>query len=559
MQERESPGFSPEGTWRQRLRSDFATAFLHWSIVALFLVNLVTGLRIAGDSADASWSRALSGVLPQGNVYTLHIWSAWALTALCIGYIAFLVFAQLAPRVALDGRRLRALRSDDRRTRWQAINVLIYWIAFVLVAAAVISGSLLYFNVSPMEQATLTALHRVLAWSLLAYVLLHVAAQWAMAGWRGLLKIITPRIAYVAAACIAVVAASAVAAAIVVVDQATLPALIIAKTDSPPRLDGLRDDAAWQAAATAQVETHNGQNLPQGSIPVQVSGVHDGEHVYLLFEWPDATRSQKHLPLQKTAEGWRVLQNDYARQDENLFYEDKFAVMLSRDSHLAALNTSHLGAQPLDGRPGGPNERGLHYTTDGTLVDVWHWKSVRSGSLEQIDDNHFGPPLAPPENPATRYTAGYTQDPKTAGGFTMNWKQYDDGIVEPRWLPRSPEILQQRIGNVDLDPKVSDEGHWWLPRALLADASPELDALFPVGTVMPSVVAEAPFEGDRGDVAAVAEWRDGWWRLEVKRKLATDSDYDVAIADGTYLWVSVFDHTQTRHSFHLRPLQIELR
>lgn len=559
MQERESPGLSPEGTWRQRLRSDFATALLHWSIVALFLVNLVTGLRIAGDSTEASWSSALSGLLPQGNVYVIHLWSAWALAALCIGYIAFLAFAQLAPRVAIDGSRLRALKSHDRRTRWQAINVLVYWIAFLLVGAAVVSGSLLYFNIAPLEQQTLTTLHRVLAWSLVAYVLLHIAAQWAMAGWRGLLKIITPRIAYVAAACIAVVTASAVAAAIVAVDQATLPALVIAKTDSPPRLDGLRDDAVWQSAATARIETHNGQNLPQGSIPVQVSGVHDGEHVYLLFEWPDATRSQKHLPLQKTAEGWRVLQNDYARQDENVYYEDKFAVMLSRDSHLAALDTSHLGQQPLDGRPGGPNGRGLHYTTDGTLVDVWHWKSVRSGPLEQIDDNHFGPPLTPPDDPATRYTGGYTQDPKTAGGFTMNWQKFDGGIVEPRWLPRSPEILQQRMGTIDLDPAASDEGDWWLPRALMVDATPELDALFPVGTVMPSVIAEAPFEGDRGDVAAVAEWRDGWWRMEVKRRLATASDYDVTIADGTYLWVSVFDHTQTRHSFHLRPLQIELR
>jgi len=90
-------------------------------------------------------------------------------------------------------------------------------------------------------------------------------------------------------------------------------------------------------------------------------------------------------------------------------------------------------------------------------------------------------------------------------------------------------------------------------------ATPELDALFPVGTVMPSVIAEAPFEGDRGDVRAVAQWADGWWRMEVKRKLVTGSDFDVAIADGTFLWVSVFDHTQTRHSFHLRPLQVQIR
>src|SRR3546814_15396053 len=105
------------------------------------------------------------------------------------------------------------------------------------------------------------------------------------------------------------------------------------------------------------------------------------------------------------------------------------------------------------------------------------------------------------------------------------------------------------MGTIDLDPTAGDQGLWWLPRALVVEATPELDALFPVGTVMPSVIVETPFEGDRGDVTAVAEWRDGWWRMEVKRKLATGSDYDVAIGDGTTVWVSVLDPTPTCNSF----------
>lgn len=558
MQELDSPASQGEGTRQLRLRSDFATSFFHWTIVALFLVSLVTGLRIAGDSPEASWSRVVAGLLPQGDVYTLHLWSAWALGAACAGYVAFLLAARLSPRVALDASRLRALSSPDRRTRWQSINVIIYWLAFLLVGAALISGSLLYFNLMVLPQETLTALHRTIAWCLIAYVLLHVLAQWFMAGWPGLLKIITPRLAYVAAAVIALAAAGTLAAGIFAVDQATLPVLVMEKTSTPPRLDGKADDAVWQGAEIASVDTHNGENLPQGSIPVQVRAARDGEYAYLLFEWPDSTRSQKHLPLQKTAEGWRVVQSQFGRMDENDYYEDKFAVMLSRDSHLAALNTSHLGPKPLEDKPGGPNGRGLHYTTDGSVVDVWHWKSVRTGSLGQIDDNYFGSPAAPPEDPKARYTAGYDKDPKTGGGFTMNWEKFDSATVRPRWLPRSPEVLQERLTKVDLDPAVGDQGLWWLPRELMEPATPELDARYPVGTVMPSVIAEGPFQGDRGDVSAVAEWSDGWWRLEVKRRLDTGSDYDIAIAEGTFLWVSVFDHTQTRHSFHLRPLQIRL-
>src|SRR3546814_18688757 len=96
----------------------------------------------------------------------------------------------------------------------------------------------------------------------------------------------------------------------------------------------------------------------------------------------------------------------------------------------------------------------------------------------------------------------------------MNWEKFDEGTVQPRWLPRSPELLQQRMGTIDLDPAAGDQGLWWLPRALVVEATPELDALFSVGTVMPSVIVETPLEGARGDVTAVAEGRDGGWRWE---------------------------------------------
>src|SRR3546814_7434930 len=76
----------------------------------------------------------------------------------------------------------------------------------------------------------------------------------------------------------------------------------------------------------------------------------------------------------------------------------------------------------------------------------------------------------------------------------MNWDKFDEGTVQPRWLPRSPAVLQERMGTIDLDPAASDEGLWWLPRALMVEATPELDALFPVGTVMPSEIGRAHSE-----------------------------------------------------------------
>jgi len=87
---------------------------------------------------------------------------------------------------------------------------------------------------------------------------------------------------------------------------------------------------------------------------------------------------------------------------------------------------------------------------------------------------------------------------------------------------------------------MGDDGEWWLPMKLVQPYTPALDAMYPVATIVPSVVLRAPLDGDRGDVAAVGTWSRGRWRLEVKRKLDTGSPFDVAIADGIYLWVAVF-------------------
>ena len=299
-----------------------------------------------------------------------------------------------------------------------------------------------------------------------------------------------------------------------------------------------------------------GFGLVGGEVAVKVRALHDAENAYFLFRWPDATRSQKHVPLVKTEAGWKVMQTNYFNNDENDFYEDKFAVMLAR-SPVAGGNTVRLGAKPLADKPGPSNGLGLHVATDGSLADVWHWKSVRSGALNQFDDNYFGAPM---EAKPGRYTGGYTQDPKTAGGFEQNFEKIAGGdTVRVKFLPVNLAAQQARMGRVNPDPNVGDDGEFSMARADVAAYSAAADAQIPVGTVIPSVVFDKPFEGDRGDVTVHARWKDGWWTLEARRRLDTGSKFDQPIADGMYLWVAVFDHNQVRHTRHVRPLQLKLQ
>ena len=88
--------------------------------------------------------------------------------------------------------------------------------------------------------------------------------------------------------------------------------------------------------------------------------------------------------------------------------------------------------------------------------------------------------------------------------------------------------------------------------------SAEADAAIPVGTIIPGLIITGPYIGDRADVTGGVHWEDGYWTLETRRKIATGSKFDISFEAGEpiYMWVSVFDHTQIRHTRHQRPVRI---
>jgi hypothetical protein len=87
--------------------------------------------------------------------------------------------------------------------------------------------------------------------------------------------------------------------------------------------------------------------------------------------------------------------------------------------------------------------------------------------------------------------------------------------------------------------------------------SEEDDAAIPVGTVIPGIVL-LTHQGDASEIVGFGRWAAGRWTLEVMRRLKTDSVYDVELKTGALMWVAAFDHSQKRHSRHLRPFRLEL-
>lgn len=548
---------------RHRLsgRNPVASVVLHWALVAALVASFLTGMRIAADAAGASVTRALEPVLPQGNVFEWHLMAAIAMVSLAAAYLAYLLHSGLVARY----RPARLARGG----RWKRVNLLVYWLLFTLFFVSLGSGMVIYLLPAWGGLGWVEAAHRAAAWGFAGGVLLHVLGQFMAGGWSRLARIFLPRPVLLGAGALAAATGAAAGVALYAVERSSLPTLRVERVAAPPEVDGRPDDPVWVRVAPRRIHTANGANLPGGMAEVRVQAVHDGEYAYFLFQWPDVSRSLKHAPLVKTEQGWKVLQTGFGRADENVFYEDKFAVLISREGGPAGDGSIHLGSAPLSGHPGPSGGRGLHFTVDGGFIDLWHWKAVRTNPFHQADDNFFGPPepmmpLSAGERarkeaggfPRARYTGGYRKDPISWSSYEMNWEAFSPGVVEPRRLPVDDDFLE-RLPEPDLTPGVSDSGRWWIDFEDTDDYTPVHDH-YPVGTVMPSVLLHGPLQGDRGDVTARGTWEEGHWRLEVRRRLDTGSRFDVPIEDGVYMWVGVFDRTQTRHSYHPRPLKVSL-
>jgi len=595
--------------------------------VAAFLVALVTGLRIATESPDRTWINWFDAVLPRDGVWLAHMQAAVVLVALAIGYIVYMVRSGLGRRVQLDRVRLRGLFRRGP-TRLSAVIALMYWIFFIAMSGLLISGGLLYFGFYSGYDVAM--LHWVGTWVILAFVVLHVLTQFRSGGIAQLTRIFRPaplpapppRLDAVEllgllaehtaradanqadaahdpshplqpradtrretgparprnptlqanAFVVAVAAAITGGSLLVATDRLSVNSVQIRRVNPAdvPQLDGDTSDRAWRGVRPFSLLTGEGGNFDgKGETRIAIRAVHDGTHAYFLFTWEDSTRSLKHLPLIKEADGWHLLHSGFQLGDEHHYNEDKFSVLLTTsDVMLAGGRTFHPGPQPVAGAPATMSGRGLHYTAGG-YADVWQWKAT-SSALGWMDDTHFGPPLDPTPMQVANvipYKGGFAPDPGAAN-YRDNFKVEADSsggprrsrLVAPLRLPKTVATITAAMGDIDLDPShgESDGARWYMTEQDSVPYTSDLDARIPIGTVIPGVIIGGEYSGDRADVRCAARWATGHWALEVKRRLETTSQFDVPIRSGVFMRVAAFDHSQIRHTRHVRPIRIEV-
>lgn len=550
-------------------RSDVGTIVLHWSLATAIIVSLLTGLRLSADAENSVVAKFFEPILPQGEIWTWHFLSALVVIAGICAYATYMTAARLKRRISTKKTVVLTLPASPK-LRWAAVNVILYWLLFAAVLTLAATGVLLYLG----HGGIVVDIHYVSALFVAGYVIVHVFSHYMYGGLQQLLRLFRPQPLRVYRGMAERPFAKALGLALVIAaiaayaDFGTRDSLFVSRVDEVPVLDGDLADPAWQDASPVFVRTQQGANLGgSGESTVEIRAVRTGDKVAFAFRWEDPTRSLKRVPLIKREDGWHLLHNRADIADETDYYEDKFAVLFSTSNAFGNGGTTHMGPKPLADKPGALNGRGLHYTTDGSIMDVWQWKASRGGMLGKVDDMWFGPPLRPNEKQhagAARYSAGYDGD-NGKKFYVYNYAGEPPGgyrgPVKVKRLPLDYQATLAGMGRIDLSPEASDDADsvWWMFEKDTVPYSKEHDASIPVGTVIPSVLIMGKYEGSRADLKGASKWEDGYWALEVERPLKTGNEQDLDIASGLYMYVSVFDHNQTRHTRHVRPVRLELR
>ena len=586
--------------WRPRIkRTDIGTIAIHSWMVATLLVSIATGLRFELELSESEYLQYLAPVLPASYIWILHLFAGTNIVAVAVAYPIYLYATGLKQRIALNATRFRGLLSPGP-ARWAAVNVILYWALFGGLVIQIVTGLALFRGYG----GWLVQAHLYVTWLIVAYVIAHVAAHFAFGGLKQIMRIVRPspipgvasasgraapridgRGGRGATALALSVGAGLVAGYLFLYHDRSTRDVLHARRISTLAMQNLQadlSDAAWRTPPLV-VQTNQGANFDgTGATAVEIRAVHDGRYIGMAFSWFDPTRSLKHTPLVKRADGWRALfeppaerrpiqaekasfASETRKRYEDGIAEDKFAIMLTDVEKPYGPGAFHPGAKPLADKPPSSSGRGMHYTLDGSSMNVWLWHAdgAASGRCENARVGGAPKPTSDQARGLAPYKGGIVAETGEATVLDNFWPTLprdSDGVVTPRRLPKAAAVRSD-MSQVDLDPDYGDppNGRWRLLEEESEPYSAEGDARLPVGSIIPGLIAPAPRPAGPRDVYCSANWAGGRWMLFVKRRLDTGGKGDVSISNRTHMWVAAFDHTIADHTRHIRPLRLELK
>jgi len=308
------------------------------------------------------------------------------------------------------------------------------------------------------------------------------------------------------------------------------------KVSSPISLEA--SNPIWNKAKALKLELTETPYKPEAykgmtRTNVTMKSAHDDKNIYVYMQYDDPTMSANRFPWVKQGDGsWKQLKNKDKTGHDNSYYEDKVGMYWNINARGFAKKGCAISCHiTKDGKNNGFSDKsaGRKYTRKaGETIDMWHWKSVRTGLAFDLSHDQFVDHVA---DPSKSKNWGRHGDDKAGGGYKNNTKK---GSKVPAYMSKD--------GNN-------------MPFILDTAKVPFVDT-FKTGDKVSGIVV-AKMSGSAADIQTSNNYANGKWTLVFKRALTTNHAkskiQDVQFSDLSkpyYFGVSVFDNSQINHVFH---------
>ncbi len=317
-------------------------------------------------------------------------------------------------------------------------------------------------------------------------------------------------------------------------------------TKSAPKLDGLVDDI-WADAPALEVEVYVPEypvfdsSYYKKSYQVSMQSLHTETDIYFLYQWTgDKEESQARQSWYYNADESMWMQKPKYKTDDYYGpeYEDKFAVIWEIGDSIEGFAENGC-AILCHGEKKATNAA-------GETADIWHWKSDRTGPVNQIDDKwlDFVDGNGRKTDEGTGAYSSNSQDLTDAAGNTVKAPKYwVPGAENYHWI-MDGDSNARKIVSIDTDGNLVDEDGTVLVKDNFNGDS---------NIQIPSLYGIKPGTGSRGDVNEYHNYdtATNTWTLEVKRAIDTGNADDVNFSDPEreyYFSIAVFDAAAIAHA-----------
>lgn len=309
------------------------------------------------------------------------------------------------------------------------------------------------------------------------------------------------------------------------------------KINAPITLEA--SNSAWDNAKALQLTLEETPYKPEGfkgitRTDVELKSLYDGKNLYIRMQYDDPTKSLERFPWIKQKDGsWKQSKNKDQTGHENDYYEDKVGFFWNINTRgfekKGCAIACHMAKNGLVGGIADTSAGRKYTRKDGQTIDMWHWKSVRTGLAYNLSHDQYVDSV---KDPKKNKNWGRHGDEKLGGGYKNN-------ISKDK---KTPAYMSSKANDT---------------RTYLPDSEkvPFKDT-FKAGDMIPGILV-SEMSGSAADILTSNEYKDGKWTLVFKRALTTDHPkakvQDVQFDDVKkpyYFGIAVFDNTQINHVYH---------